>query len=255
MTTSKRKLTFRIEGDGVAPETVRLKDLYEILSLVEQTFASTAKGAGAKNSDDLSISLVEIRDGSERTTLAMSESMYAAANQVSESIANDQFESIPVQAQAGLRKLWNRAKKSDWTFEFLPSDNGLTSSSITPDHEILRPGEVSGRTTLYGRCDRVGGAKVPTAWLTLISGETFVVALKDKQLAKKLGDRLYEIVGLEGEATWDLDDWKLNKFRAININEYQDTDIVSAFENLAAQSGNYWDEIDPNEYVAELRAD
>lgn len=257
MDHKKPQLIFKIDGSGVSPETVKLRELFEILFLVEQSLVATAKSAGAKDADDLAVSLVRISDGSNEATLAMSPRMYKAAATISHSLANDDFDPLPVQAQASLRQLWGKAKTRAWTFDIHPNGkgNGVVQASIKPQHEILRVGDISGPTTLFGEVERAGGSARPTAWLRLISGENIVAVLKNTALAEELGARLFKVVGLEGEATWDLNDWKIKKFRADRLTEYQNTDIVTAFENLATVAGDFWDDVDPNEYVAQLRAD
>ena len=89
------------------------------------------------------------------------------------------------------------------------------------------------------------------------------IRLKTQDLAKRLGERLYQTVGLRGEAIWSSGEKRtLEKFRADELTNYTDRDtpdrkrsIVESFEALAKAAGNRWDNVDPDEYIAEQRRD
>ena len=250
----KPTFQFKIQGDGVTPESVRLRDLVETLQLVEAAIAETARGMGESDIEALNLSLVGITNGSADCTVAASPAMIRAASVVTRSLERNEFTTLPMRAQTSLRKLWKKSDNKGWDFSFAPIDNDVTFAQILHDREILRPGQIAGRTTLYGKCMDVGGKK-PTAKLNLLSGETLTVELSSEEMAKQLGARLYEVVGLEGEAKWGADDWKLERFIVDRITEYAETHAADAFSRLAQLAGNTWDDVDPVAYVQDLRAD
>lgn len=251
----KSQFRFSIRGPGVQPDTVRLRDLTEVLSLLEATLAHTAKAFGASDKDDLSISLTEISPGSTDCVVATSDPMFRAATVVTKAVADDNFADIPLAGQSGLRGIWKKGASNGWDFSIIPVGNGVNEAHISHDHEILRPGQISGRTTLYGRCIHTGGEK-PTVRLRLLDGTFFTAELRSKEMAQELGQRLYKMVGLDGEAKWSAEEWKLERFRATAITDYQGTeDTVAAFANLSEAAGDVWDGVDAQGYVQDLRAD
>jgi len=89
----------------------------------------------------------------------------------------------------------------------------------------------------------------------LLSGVRHTVNIKGKELAKEIAERLHKMIGVEGEATWDIDTWKLSAFTAESLVEYKEHDPVEAFEALSAAAGDFWNDVDPDAYVSELRSD
>ena len=134
--------------------------------------------------------------------------------------------------------------------------NGIANAAITPDNELVRPGAISGRTTLYGICERIGGAGKQTMQFLLPSGERLTVKIKGKELAQGIGAHLHGACGVEGEAVWDVDTWKLEEFTVDRLLDYSPSaGPQSAIESLADAAEGYWDDVSPDEYVSELRAD
>jgi hypothetical protein len=239
----------------VTPETVRLKDLYEALSFVESSLAATARELGAGEDDDLTVSLTGVSEGSNTLSLSTSPIMFQAAGVVTSSLASNDYAKVPPAARVGLRKLWQKANKQSWEFRFLPDGNGITAASVSKRREILKPGAVSGLTTIYGKCIDAGGARKLTVRIQLATGDFFTATVANLELARGLGARLHEWVGLEGEAKWNLETWSLEDFKVTRITEYRETDVVTAFELLATAAGDAWDGVDAEEYVGDLRAD
>lgn len=104
-------------------------------------------------------------------------------------------------------------------------------------------------------CIDAGGTTRLTAKLRFENGEYFTVNLASLEMARQLGARLHEWVGLEGEAKWNSENWGLESFKVTKITEYYEIDIVRAFNGLSDAAGDAWDEVDPEEYVQDLRAD
>ena len=246
---------FKIDGKGVSPKTVSARDLFDLIFNLESAFATTAKDSGAKDHDDLQISIVEISAGSDELTLAVSDRMFKAAAKVSNAIASNDFSKIPMQVHGRLRDLWKKAKSTNWTLRFCQNGNGIADASIAPDNEILKPGAIDGPTTLYGFVERVGGSERQTLQILLLSGERHTIGIKTKELAQQIAAHLHTIVGIEGDATWDIATWKLSEFKATAVVEYKDTSLPDAFESLAAVSGGHWDDVNADEYVGEFRSD
>jgi hypothetical protein len=250
-----REFSFKIDGQDVRPDTVPLRDLFDILVNLEAAIAVSARHLGAKAGPELTLRLTHIAEGSDVCTLAAPEEMFSGAEAVLDAIARDEFSALPVGAHGHLHKIWKKTKVTGWTLNLAHS--GMTQpATILPSREILRPGAVSGRTTMYGKLDRVGGENWPSAVLIHPVMGKITVRLANSDLAKELGDKLFKMIGLEGEARWDSDEWELEEFRADAIVAvYPRVGITEAFEALAQAAGDTWDTVDPEEYVRELRSD
>lgn len=88
----------------------------------------------------------------------------------------------------------------------------------------------------------------------LFSGECLEVGLASEHLAEEIGGLVGRSVGLEGMAMWDV--------RAERVTDYCcqsehgiEIGAVDAFRELTRVSGGRWDDVDPEEFVKELRRD
>jgi hypothetical protein len=117
----------------------------------------------------------------------------------------------------------------------------------------------SGTTTIYGECLSVFPKCVT---LRLHDGRTFGVSLATG-LADALSDRVGETIGLDGKARWDAETNVLTAFHATEVTPYRDRDPgmdrprtnLEALAALAEAANGRWDNVDPDEFVRELRRD
>lgn len=251
-----QEFTFSIDGKDVSPSTVAARDLFDLILSLEAAIAATAQGLGATDADDLQFSLVRISDGSDAAGLALSEQMFRGAEVVSRSIKQNDFTALPPEAHGHLRRLWKRSRATNWSLSIIPKDNGIVRCVIDPRVEILRPTPIAGRTTLYGTLDRIGGERKPTAVLIVPHLGRLTIRIATRAFAQELADSLFEAIGLEGEATWNSESWEIEDFHADRIvPDFQQVTPSEAFAHLATAAGDRWDEIDPDEYVRELRSE
>ena len=118
-----------------------------------------------------------------------------------------------------------------------------------------------GQTTVYGELLRIEPhTGVPTAHLRFHTGVERWVTLTP-HVASGLAERVGETVGLIGTAVWDAATNEMVRFDADALSPYRDRDpgmdrprtIEEAFQSLAEASNGCWDDIDPDEFVRQLR--
>jgi hypothetical protein len=126
---------------------------------------------------------------------------------------------------------------------------------IDADTNFTTDAALAGRTTLACQLVRVGGMPYATATLRLLDGRRMTADVANAELAQILATRLYHIISVEGDAKWTAD-WTLIDFKITSIAEYDDAESITvALDSLSEISAGYWDDIDPDEYVAHLRAE
>lgn len=228
----------RIDGPGVRPETVPLHHLIDVLTSVE-TLVRELVGDDAKEDLVLSLPVVEIGSSRYKIWSNHPDETRIALCEVERALAAGDTEILPEKAQKSVSRIaavgreLNRA-----TVELYPDpSNRKVVARILPaeDEPEPLPTKVIGRTTIFGRLVRVGGVE-PRARLELTTGE--VVSCKvSHALAKALGSRLYERVGLAGTATWDASDWSLLSFNADELLSYREVPLKVGFRELADAAG------------------
>lgn len=108
-------------------------------------------------------------------------------------------------------------------------------------------------TEQYGTVLSVGG--IPTCVLLQTLDGTYRYCPVTEDLARKLGARLYTVVGLAG--IMELRNMPTgNVFHPIQMLPYQDRPLAESFAALREIAGDAFDRIDDvDAYIAELRSD
>jgi hypothetical protein len=253
---NRQTFEIRIVGDAVLPQTVKSSDLGALLANWEEAITRTIQGTIPIAFDDAEavVSLVGVQEGSNRLTLAVLVVALPAVGLISSAIASRRFESIPYPAQKAIFEISKQAARRKRAVEIVPDEQFRIVEAIISDENPIpppSPPKTSGTTTIAGLLLRVGGAK-PRAEIRLADGEILYLDVASG-MAKQLGDRLYEEVSIEGDATWTVHDWKMVEFKARRITAYRPGNLVAAFEQLAEASNGLWDGVDPDEYTRRLR--
>ncbi|MDQ3332282.1 MAG: hypothetical protein M3552_16800 [Planctomycetota bacterium] len=257
---------FEIKGEDVEPGSVPLRDLLDLLRYLNATLVETARSQGLSE-DEIDFSLTELKKGnSSDHNITASPRAIKSVDFLTRRLANrNTFGDLPQGVQKNVREMWRWAHDFGADgLAFTPNGSRITPAVIDVADGI--PGEritYSGKTTLYGECISSGGAKQRSAKVRFPDGKIRAVRLKNLDLAKELGHRLYQRVGLIGRATWDAETKKIVVFQADRLSPYRDRDpgaakprtISEAFEELARASGGRWENVDPDEFVQEQRRD
>lgn len=253
----------RIVGEDVSPQSVDVDDLTDVIRGFRGAIASIAGEDGHRVFLGL-VNVAATASDSETLTLSGSPETLASAQELVRSLASDTTHKLPEKARICLRNIWKSTFRRGWdACEFSGNGSAIGNAAILREKELFPiPGTYRGTTTLYGRCIRAGGERRKTATLKLTNGETLTITLKTTKLAKQLGERLYQVVGLKGEAIWQSSDRSLSDFRADTLTDYTDRDtplrersVVEAFDALVIAAGNRWDNVNPDEFVREQRRD
>jgi hypothetical protein len=116
--------------------------------------------------------------------------------------------------------------------------------------------EIQGGTSVYGVLSEIG-VRPPRAVLEM-SGDRILVVEMGEELAVKIvsADRLDQMVGLSGQATWRIDTWEMVRFRAEVLLSYdpRGTSLTHAIARLSEVSGP-WEEMGEAEYIEDLRGE
>lgn len=244
---------FKIEGTNIHPNTLRVSDLFAFLKSLEQGISATAESDGL-GSEESQIFLTGIGDGSADCLLESPERGYAAAKRFTRAIASRDLSQLPKVARDCVFALQKKTRQMNCAL-FISSPNGMGDARLAPSTEFLTDALIMGQTTLSGTLLRVGGDN-PTAQLRLFDNSKITVNVASQNLAIKLGNFLYKTVSVEGSASWIAGTWKLIDFKIDSIGPYSPaTDIMGSLAALGDISGGYWNNIDPDDYISEMRAD
>jgi hypothetical protein len=248
----------KLEGRDLDPTRLSIHELTDLLLAVERAVVKTARQVEpGLDEDETVVSLVDIGEGSTRLRFATSvDAVTTAFGLLTQAIAERSFSEIPAPAIDALQEIHKYAQDSEAVVAFYTGEPGhfVRVAEIRPDLDLNFPliDVVRGTTVIYGKLTRVGG-NPPKARLKLLNNEAISCFVSEK-LAKRIGNRLYEVIGLTGEARWDADDYSLLSFRAADIAAYEEAPLTQAIRELRDASPTAWQHVEnPDAFIEELR--
>lgn len=254
-----KQFQLRFSGGDVKPSTVPAHELADLLVAAEQTLMSLVSDESTDfDPSALVVGLVAVHDSSLGLEFASNrpDVIEPAFRRLTHAVRDRSFENFPSRGIAGLEVFGSfNARRNCRTLFFDDSDPQGAPVAVLPEDflRVLPPrSRIRGETVIFGKVERVGGVE-PKVRLRLSEHESFSCFISEP-LARQLGPRLYEEVGLKGQATWDATDWSLLYFHGEEITPYEATPLTEAFtelRELAADS--YSDLIDVEEHVRSLR--
>jgi hypothetical protein len=251
-------LTVRFTGNHIQPGRVRSRELGDVIAAFEEAVAAVAVRAHPElKPEQIIVGLATIHAGSIGLAFEapLGEPVYRAAHQLVSAVQAHDWAGLPWDALKPLRALLKFVTKHQCSADFTVRHDDLVAvAAITADTEIPRAATLHGTTTLYAEVKRAGGME-PRVMLQTLSGRTLFCDT-DEAIAKALGARLYEQVGVVGYAEWDYQSLEVIGFEITEVLSYRRTSPVTAFQSLRQEFGHYFDAIeDPEAWVHELRGE
>lgn len=249
-------IAFEIRLRDLTPEATSLSDLAKLLNDADKALRALVETVELVEESDLVVGLVDIVRGSNvlRFGSPQVERAQTMWRVLTDAVAEDKAHTLPEPTKAFVESMVAVARKRNTAVELADAPLVAPRVVIDPLKDLtLRVPTVVGETDIYGVVSRIGGAD-PKIRITLDEGYP-ISCSTTHQLARQLGSRLYERVGLRGTAIWNTSDWSIQSFRVTEILEYQDTPLREAIAELATASGpSAWaDETDIEQAIAKLR--
>lgn len=228
-------LSLRFSGNGVSPGNTRCRDVADLIRAAEDLVESLLAEDDNEDVSALTLSLVAIEDqslGLKFSAAAMT-MVLTAWQTLAIAVNSGKIDRLPEKTRASLTDIVHFVKKRNCTGELGDSSHpDSVLATITPDTELPSSSKMSGNTSIIGKVVRVGGSD-PKVGLKLSNGRTLSCDTSE-MLAKEMGHRLYEVVVCKGEATWNLGDNSLLKFKVKDIAPFHRKPASEAFAELAA---------------------
>ncbi len=258
-------IEIRLVGENLSPYTVSARDASRVISAVEQmlkALVSRDQAARPLPKSGIVVGLAAIEQGSYilRFTTPYPDVVMPAYQRLGAAIQQADFANLPAKSVEGLREVSTVARKYHAQAEFWQSDGHRTHlGTVTPNMRI-RPRQlphVEEYTTLYGTVLRVGGDRPPRARIRFLSGQALqcrITQRDDLRIARALGQRLYETVGLRGQVRWDAKSGEIVDFRIDEVTDYQSGSSTAMLAALRQRVGEHYRTVGNIEhFVAEMR--
>ena len=262
----------RLTGKGTRSWSVPLRRMTAVMDavqrLVEQRdeFSLDGEGSGGEESP---LQLLQVTSGSAAYRVAASDRDRALKV----------FEDTGRQIHAPARVDWTSASLSaiddlsqqaramDVEVEFRgfePSGRGTGGKAgpvlarIGPDtfDRVTAAAFVTGRTSLFGKVERVGGVTDAKCGLRVPAQKRMVICrVATDELTRKLGRFVYQHLMVHGEATWLRGSGFVRSFVIEAVDEPASASLDEVRERVREATDNPWDAVEDREaLLAELRA-
>ncbi len=250
-------LELKFEGNGINTTKVKPSEVAALISEFEKTILSTIKTEyPAIDTNEVLFTFDSVRNesigiyflpnifriSSEIKTILISSYIF-----LNTSISSNDFSQLSNDTISSLKAISKFSKKYNCRASF--KLDGEQLSFINADTEIKTNKQqlLKGDTTIYGELVDAGG-DIPNVHIK-INGDYTVIIDTDKQKVKDLASKLYEHVGLKGQARWDVLTSKIIEFKLYEILDYSAGNITAAFSDLRKLSNGYWDDFNTNEEI------
>lgn len=247
-----------------APRSIRSADIAEVIASIEDMVASLVICDHPElTKEDIAVALVYIANTPESSpclqlhfAVTKPEVMLPALAKIIACINDDRLDDMPDGANISIRKIAILTHKHNCVAELCGHDrHKIVQTAIKPHFRIAPQPVLHNDITLYGKIISIVGIEHPQVTIETLDGQT-VVCHVDMQIAQELGSRLYQTVGLYGNATYRSGlKLALEKFWVKNVTDYNETVSLSeTMRILSEEFGQYFDDIeDADLYVANLR--
>ncbi|MCB1189631.1 MAG: hypothetical protein H7A23_17660 [Leptospiraceae bacterium] len=245
----------KFHGNHISPEKLSLSELSDVLVNLEKSILPIISMKNPDIANEFSLSLSRIEKGS--LALSFQSSHFSNLREafffLKDLVDTDSLYKLPYKSIEPFKKIYSFIKEKAISMEL--SDSSEVIMNLLYSHELDIPEKfsLSGETTIYGRLLRIGG-KSPSVQIQINDKEIITCSASEK-IVKMLekANRLYEYVGVTGEAKWNPDDYSIQSLDIERIENYEQADPSNIMAELSKEIGHYFKNINPEQYVSELR--
>lgn len=266
---NQHEATFEIRfyAPGLEPEKIPPRILYDALSAIQDLASGRDPFETQHVSPEQTIGLIDVRRGSAIYRCVARDPKSAMKNllrvgvllsaSVPQDISTDADELAamlrPIEALSDVAKsVGGRVEvslvggKTDPLFVVQQDDYKQLSKSLF----------LSGETTIIGTVERVGGATEMKCLLRVPGRRRLLYCnIENRDVARRLGQHLYEKIVAQGTAIWIHRTWRIVKFRIGDFAQPSLGDPDDAIMKLRDAGLNAWDKIgNPEGYLRECHS-
>lgn len=264
--TAASPATFEVRfvGPGVQPEKIPLRAVSDVLSAVQDLASGRDPDEMAAVPPEKGIGLVDVRKGSaiyscvSRAPDEAIQNLNRVGTMLSSTNGDTDWDELVVVLRP-IEALSDVARRIGCQLEVRLGQSRKKPLFTVGREDYERISKnllLKGDTTIIGRVERVGGA-TDMRCLLRVPGRSRILYcdVQGRELARRLGQHLYENIVATGTATWIHRTWKVLDFTIKDFTQPTLGDPTEAIDRLRAAGLSAWDNIeDPEAYLAELKS-
>lgn len=254
------RVEFHLDGH-LAPKDLSAEDFGAFVTEFEKLINARTEDLNLRDTIlNVKTSVVGIHDGSVIADLAPSpkSSVLPIVVTTMSDIVAGRTEGWSIRSRGIYFNLLTRADRLGIKIRLRANNEGQISEAAIA--RIVAPPQLfqlKGTTTLYGEVVQLGG-KAPKVDIQPIGYSRTVHADATREIVKDLENngRLYQLVALTGEATWDPVTYEITSFTVDRWNTFAPPGAATAMQEMRAKYGKHFDAIhDVGAWLTELRGE
>lgn len=254
-------LHIKLSGGGISPANVRMDTLYGVLGGLERAIEAMAKTMGvAFDKYEAIVTPGALKNSSLAIPTTLNFKAHTSLREIDRAFYTDEIDRLPALVRAELLTLQFTLGQRGVTLEMTSSEVGLHGITLAKDSPHISASdeetlEMTSPAVVYGVCMRINRGTKDAA-IKLHDGTSCTLKnLTDEhiqKLMKQTGENLDQVYRIEGQATWNMNDYRIRDIIVVSINPIE-RDAGELFSSLREVSGNTFDDMDPVDYVNQLR--
>ncbi len=266
--TTSLRIEIRFIAPGIKPEQVPLRAVSDVLSAVQDLASGRDPFEMQHVPTERGIGLVDVYGGSAVYACVARAPDEARHNfgrvgrwlaEPDEAIESDANSDGLVAALSPIETLSAVAKSLQCRLEIALSGVDERPYFAVQEGDFQRISSkllMKGETTVVGRVERVGGAGEMRCLMRVPGRRRALYCdVASRELARRLGQCLYEEIAATGQAVWIHRMWRIYRFKITDFKQPRLGKAKEALEDLRRAGLDAWDNIgDPDAYIRELRS-
>ena len=253
----------KLSGEDVSPETVRWETMYRIFGGLESAVEAMAFEVGLEIGEDEALIIPETI---ERSSFGLSgrinERVRKPLRQLGGAFGAGAVDELPAPVRDSLRDVQGALGDRGANLEVTSDAGTFEGFTLTEDRPVIPEpqSEVQERTSqgvVYGICMRVNRTRKDATVVLQDGSKCRVEPLDDAQIQTLMtgtGADLGQVFRIEGEATWNVDDYRITAIKPVSIDAVE-RDAGKFFDELRDATDGAFDDTDPVDYVRKLRGE
>lgn len=261
MADDTTSIYLELSGSGLSPQRVRMRTLFGVLGGLEAALEAMAEELGVEFDEHESIITPQmLEESSVGIPTTLNRRAKDALARIDRAFYAEKLETLPSQVRSELRGIQTTLGQRGATLRMRSDKLGLHGFSLTEDTPVLPKSEdesleMTSHAVVYGVCTRVNRKK-NDASIDLHDGQNCKLENLSSEhfqmLMTSAGERPDQVFRVEGQATWEIDDYRITRIEVTSIQTVE-RDAGELFDNLREATGDEFAAIDPTDYVNQLR--
>jgi len=252
-----------LTGDDVSPETVRWHTLDSVVGGFDSALETMAAQMDREFKEREALIIPKVFERSSvRVAADVNRRAEDPLHQIDRAFQSGDISDLPGPVRDDLGSVQATVESRDAAVKMTGDEVDLNGISIAGNSPVIPPDEeeVSERTShgvVYGICMRVNRTRNDATVVLHDGTKCSLEPLDDGQvqmLMKRTGENLEQVFRVEGEASWNPDDYKITKIAPVTI-EPVERDAGTFFDELRDVTDGAFDDTDPIEYVEKMRGE